>query len=242
MIIGSPAVGFGNKAVMPGSPDPGPRCSQIGFGFAHYVSSPRGYVFVGGYWDYLVGRRGVLFAPVFFNAAVYSAPASTTRQPRSSIRRVRRSTLCPAELLQLLLRRLLRRRLCRLWLLFVICVPIQPLRLRSDFAHQSWEHRGNSGWKHRFKQPSWFVAIIRTPDRHAPWRPRTRCSPRGEFNEQRPCRSHVAQPTGQASGHCAAISAGDQGRATRIRTAWTRRPEIWCGSTTVGSQNPAGTS
>jgi len=39
---------------------------------AHYVWSPRGYVFVDGYWDYSVARRGVLFAPVYFNASVYS--------------------------------------------------------------------------------------------------------------------------------------------------------------------------
>ena len=39
---------------------------------AHYVWTPSGYVFVEGYWDYSVGRRGVLFAPVFFNANVYS--------------------------------------------------------------------------------------------------------------------------------------------------------------------------
>ena len=38
---------------------------------AHYVWAPRGYVFVDGYWDYSIGRRGVLFAPVYFNANVY---------------------------------------------------------------------------------------------------------------------------------------------------------------------------
>jgi hypothetical protein len=31
---------------------------------AHYQWSPRGYVYVDGYWDYAVNRRGVLFAPV----------------------------------------------------------------------------------------------------------------------------------------------------------------------------------
>ena len=38
----------------------------------HYVWAPRGYVFVDGYWDYSIGRRGVLFAPVYFNAGVYA--------------------------------------------------------------------------------------------------------------------------------------------------------------------------
>lgn len=39
---------------------------------AHYVWTPRGYIFVGGYWDYPVARRGVLFAPVYFEAGVYA--------------------------------------------------------------------------------------------------------------------------------------------------------------------------
>jgi hypothetical protein len=38
----------------------------------HYVWTPSGYVFVDGYWDYSVGRRGVLFAPVYFNSGVYA--------------------------------------------------------------------------------------------------------------------------------------------------------------------------
>jgi hypothetical protein len=41
---------------------------------AHYVYAPRGYVFVDGYWDYSVARRGVLFAPVYFSAGVYGRP------------------------------------------------------------------------------------------------------------------------------------------------------------------------
>jgi len=39
---------------------------------AHYVWAPRGYVFVDGYWDYSVNRRGVLFAPVYFDQVVYT--------------------------------------------------------------------------------------------------------------------------------------------------------------------------
>jgi hypothetical protein len=37
-----------------------------------YVWTPRGHVFVPGYWDYPVERRGVLFAPVYFDSVVYS--------------------------------------------------------------------------------------------------------------------------------------------------------------------------
>ncbi|MCE9547723.1 MAG: hypothetical protein K8T25_19810 [Planctomycetia bacterium] len=38
----------------------------------HYVWTPRGYLFVDGYWDYSVARRGALFAPVYFAAGVYT--------------------------------------------------------------------------------------------------------------------------------------------------------------------------
>lgn len=38
----------------------------------HYVWTPRGYIFVGGFWDYPIERRGVLFAPVYFESGVYS--------------------------------------------------------------------------------------------------------------------------------------------------------------------------
>jgi hypothetical protein len=39
---------------------------------AYYVWTPRGCIFVGGFWDYPVERRGVLFAPVYFESGVYS--------------------------------------------------------------------------------------------------------------------------------------------------------------------------
>ena len=39
---------------------------------AHYVWTPRGHIFVEGYWDYSVERRGTLFAPVYFDRDVYS--------------------------------------------------------------------------------------------------------------------------------------------------------------------------
>lgn len=34
---------------------------------AHYVWTPRGHVFVAGYWDHPLDQRGLLFAPVWFN-------------------------------------------------------------------------------------------------------------------------------------------------------------------------------
>ena len=39
---------------------------------AHYQWCRRGYVFIDGYYDYSVARRGILFAPVYFNPRVYA--------------------------------------------------------------------------------------------------------------------------------------------------------------------------
>jgi hypothetical protein len=41
---------------------------------SHYIRTPRGYVFVSGYWDYALDRRGVLFAPVCFGQPFYTRP------------------------------------------------------------------------------------------------------------------------------------------------------------------------
>jgi hypothetical protein len=39
---------------------------------AHYVWTPRGHIFVSGYWDYPVQRRGIVFAPVYFESSYYA--------------------------------------------------------------------------------------------------------------------------------------------------------------------------
>ena len=41
---------------------------------AHYSWTPYGYIFVDGYWDYPLRKRGVLFTPVYISAAVYAQP------------------------------------------------------------------------------------------------------------------------------------------------------------------------
>jgi hypothetical protein len=41
---------------------------------AHYCWTPRGNVFIDGFWDYPLARRGVIFAPVHFHRTVYSRP------------------------------------------------------------------------------------------------------------------------------------------------------------------------
>ena len=51
---------------------------------AHYVWTPRGHVFVDGYWDHAVPRRGVVFAPVHFHRPVY-ASAGYRYSPRLAV-------------------------------------------------------------------------------------------------------------------------------------------------------------
>ena len=46
---------------------------------AHYVWTPGGHVFVGGYWDYGVVRRGLLFAPMYASRVVYTRPGFVYR-------------------------------------------------------------------------------------------------------------------------------------------------------------------
>ncbi len=38
---------------------------------AHYVWTPSGFIFIPGHWDYMLERRGVLFAPVYFASPIY---------------------------------------------------------------------------------------------------------------------------------------------------------------------------
>ncbi len=42
---------------------------------AHYTWTPRGHVYVPGYWDYALARRGVIFAPVYYAQPVYRQPS-----------------------------------------------------------------------------------------------------------------------------------------------------------------------
>lgn len=41
---------------------------------SHYVWTPRGHVYVDGFWDYSMNRRGVVYAPVHFQAGYRSRP------------------------------------------------------------------------------------------------------------------------------------------------------------------------
>jgi hypothetical protein len=41
---------------------------------AHYTWTPRGHIYVPGYWDHDLGHRGVIFAPVYYDRPVYTQP------------------------------------------------------------------------------------------------------------------------------------------------------------------------
>jgi hypothetical protein len=40
----------------------------------HWVWTPRGYIFINGYWDWRVPRRGQIFAPIYVTSVVYQRP------------------------------------------------------------------------------------------------------------------------------------------------------------------------
>ena len=44
-----------------------------------YVATPGGFVYIDGYWDYPIARRGLPFAPVAFGPAYYTQPAYVYR-------------------------------------------------------------------------------------------------------------------------------------------------------------------
>ncbi len=78
----------------------------------HYMWAPRGYVFVDGYWDRPIDRRGVLFAPVQFNGTrIFPAGFLLLAYDGDRPERIYQSSLFAAALPTLLLRRLLRRQL-----------------------------------------------------------------------------------------------------------------------------------
>ena len=117
---------------------------------AHYVYAPRGYVFVEGYWDYSIARRGVLFAPLYFNSGVYSRPGFSY-SPTTAV-----------DLGALVNHLFLRPRYQHYYFGdyyatdyrsagFLPWFSINTGRSAYDpiYAHQHWQHRQDSDWEHR---------------------------------------------------------------------------------------------
>lgn len=117
---------------------------------AHYVWAPRGYVFVDGYWDYPIARRGVLFAPVYFNSNVY-ARRGFSYSPRTVID------------LRVFTNHLFWRPQYQHYYFgdyyaanyrsagFHPWFSINTRRFGYDpiYAHQRWQHRQDRGWEQR---------------------------------------------------------------------------------------------
>jgi hypothetical protein len=117
---------------------------------AYYVWTPRGYIFVEGFWDYPVERRGVLFAPVYFDVGVYSR------------RGYYYSPMIVIDLAvftdHLFLRPLYQHYYFGDYYAasylqggFYASFSFQSSRYGYDpiFSHQSWEHRQDREWEHR---------------------------------------------------------------------------------------------
>jgi len=117
---------------------------------AHYVWTPRGYIFVGGFWDYPVERRGLLFAPVYFETGVY-ARRGYFYSPRIVI-----------DLGVFIDHLFLRPRYHHYYFGdyyaagyhqggFYASFSFQSGRYGYDpiYAHQRWEHRQDREWEHR---------------------------------------------------------------------------------------------
>jgi len=117
---------------------------------AHYAWCPRGYVFVDGYWDHVIGQRGVLFAPVYFEAT-----AATTRVSNYSPK--------VAINLDLFTDHLFVRPQCHHYYFgdyyaakyqdvgFYPSFTFQARRYGYDpiYAHLRWDHRHESDWERR---------------------------------------------------------------------------------------------
>ena len=117
---------------------------------AHYVWTPRGYIFVEGFWDYSVGRRGVLFAPVYFETGVYSRRGYSY------------SPLIVIDLGVFTDHLFLRPRYQHYYFGdyyaasysqggFYASFSFQSSRYGYDpiYSHQRWEHRQDREWEHR---------------------------------------------------------------------------------------------
>jgi hypothetical protein len=117
---------------------------------AHYVWAPRGYVYIDGYWDYALNRRGVLFAPVYFEGGIrlqrdFSYSPTTVINPavfanhlflRPQYQHYYFGDYYAAEYQTAG---------------FYPSYSYNSGRIGYDpiYAHERWQHRQDSGWEHR---------------------------------------------------------------------------------------------
>ena len=137
-----------------------PGTGLLGGGSAKLALDPRplclvaaSYVFIDGYYDYSVARRGVLFAPVYFHSSVY-AQGGYSYSPRGGDQPsgVYQPSVLSANVRPLLLWRLLRFQLFLARVLTLVFVPFQSLGYDPFYAHRTVASpqpttSGNAAWK-----------------------------------------------------------------------------------------------
>ena len=163
----------------------------------HYVWTPSGYVFVDGYYDYSVPRRGIVFAPVYFQGGLrtqrgFSYSPSTVINPGVFVNHLflrpgyghyyfgdyYGSNYANARVFPLVL------------------VPLQPPRLRSDLRQPALAaSAGPRVGATRRKPTSGTYVTMRTPGRRATGR-RKQHSPR---REKHPTEGISGSPSGSKS-------------------------------------------
>lgn len=119
---------------------------------AYYTWTPRGVIFVEGFWDYPVERRGMLFAPVYYRSQGY-ARRGYSHSPRIAIN------------LSLFLDNLFLRPRYHHYYFgdyygsryeqdgFYASISFQSSRRGYDpfYSHSRWEHRSDLSWENRFR-------------------------------------------------------------------------------------------
>ena len=119
---------------------------------SYYVWTPRGVIFVDGFWDYPVERRGILFAPVYYHSRGY-ARRGYSYSPRIAIN----LTLFQDNLF-------LRPSYHHYYFGdyygsryeqsgFFASISFQSSRQGFEpfYAHDRWDHRSDRGWERRFQ-------------------------------------------------------------------------------------------
>ena len=220
--LGCLEVGCGNKTAMPGVPESGPPRIRIGSGFPPIMSGHRrGYVFVDGYWDYSIGRRGVLFAPVYFSADMYTQPGfsyspATVINPAcsptiSSCGRNTNTTISATTMPQTTRPRDSTLR-----------IRTTPARLGYDpiFAHERWQHRQDGQWEPRIAADFQYRrdhADARPP---RTWAAQTALGAGEATSGKRgPVPGNAVLPIHEESKRSAAIPAGRSVGATKVGSA-----------------------
>ncbi len=119
---------------------------------AYYVWTPRGVIFVEGFWDYPVERRGILFAPVYYQSRGYSR-RGYSYSPRIVIN------------LSIFLDNLFLRPRYHHYYFgdyygsryerdgFYASISFQSSRRGYDpfYSHNRWQHRSDRDWDDRFR-------------------------------------------------------------------------------------------